>query len=116
MLRTKAIFERKTNDFQPRDCVLEKIIEIADSNIEIVSEATTSELNDFVDLQKLEAKYFNATPRVKEIVSRRIERGDISKAVKKANNYECQICKALGLNSHGFKKRNGEFYPERAVR
>jgi len=27
MLKTKAIFERKTNDFQPRDCVIEKIIE-----------------------------------------------------------------------------------------
>jgi len=26
MLKTKAIFERKTNDFQPRDCVIEKII------------------------------------------------------------------------------------------
>jgi hypothetical protein len=28
MLKTKAIFERKTNDFQPRDCVIEKIIEL----------------------------------------------------------------------------------------
>lgn len=28
MLKTKAIFERKTADFQPRDCVIEKIIEL----------------------------------------------------------------------------------------
>ncbi|MBV6483784.1 MAG: hypothetical protein KFKLKKLM_00239 [Flavobacteriales bacterium] len=90
----------------------DKILEIVDSNIETVIEATTAELNDYSDLKKLEAKYFNATPRVKEIVSRRIERGDISKAVKKANNYECQICKTLGQNPHGFKKRNGEFYIE----
>jgi len=26
MLKTKAVFERKTADFQPRDCVIEKII------------------------------------------------------------------------------------------
>jgi len=90
----------------------DKILEIANSNIETVIEATTAELNDYSDLQKLEAKYFNATPRVKEIVSRRIERGDISKAVKKANNYECQICKTLGQNPHGFRKRNGELYVE----
>ncbi len=29
MLKTKAIFERKTDDFQPRDCVIEKVIELA---------------------------------------------------------------------------------------
>ena len=89
-----------------------KILELADRNIEKVTEVTTAEINDYIDLQKLEAKYFNAIPRVKEIVSRRIERGNISKAVKKVNNYKCQICKALGQNPHGFKKRNGEFYVE----
>jgi len=89
-----------------------KIKKLADRYIEIIGEATETELNDFGDLQMLEAKYFNATPRVKEIVSRRIERGNISKVVKKANNYECQICKALDLPAHGFKKRNGELYVE----
>ncbi len=92
--------------------VFNKILELAEGQIESVNEATTVEINSYGDLQKLEAKYFNATPRVKEIVSRRIERGDISRAVKRINNYECQICKALGLNPHGFKKRNGEFYIE----
>jgi len=89
-----------------------KILELADSHIKSVKEVTSTELNGYEDLQKLEEKYFNATPRVKEIVSRRIERGNISKAVKKANNYECQVCKVLGLNPHGFKKRNGEYYVE----
>lgn len=103
---------RQASSWSLEKDTFDKIIELAESNIEIVCEATTTELNDYVDLQKLEAKYFNATPRVKEIVSRRIERGDISKAVKKENNYECQICKALGLNPHGFKKRNGELYVE----
>lgn len=28
MLTTKAVFERKTDDFQPRDCVIEKIVEL----------------------------------------------------------------------------------------
>lgn len=29
MLKTKAIFERKTNDFKPKDCVIEKVIELS---------------------------------------------------------------------------------------
>ena len=37
MLRTKAIFERKTNDFQPRDCVIEKIIELASQEYDAFS-------------------------------------------------------------------------------
>ncbi|MEW6065119.1 hypothetical protein SAMN02745133_02550 [Desulforamulus putei DSM 12395] len=37
MLRTKAIFERKTNDFQPRDCVIEKIIELTSQEYDAFS-------------------------------------------------------------------------------
>ncbi len=90
----------------------DSITHYAENNIELIKEANTSELYDLSDLHKLELKYSKATPRVKEIVSRRIERGDISKAVKKANNYECQICKMLGVKPQGFKKVNGEFYIE----
>jgi len=37
MLKTKAIFERKTNDFQPRDCVIEKIIELTSQQYDAFS-------------------------------------------------------------------------------
>jgi hypothetical protein len=103
---------RQASSWSIQKETFDKIIELADSNIEKINEITTAELNDYSDLQKLEAKYFSATPRVKEIVSRRIERGDISKAIKKVNNYECQICKALSHNPFGFEKRNGELYIE----
>ena len=29
MLKTKDVFERKTDEFQPRDCVIEKVVELA---------------------------------------------------------------------------------------
>ncbi|RTE52769.1 EVE domain-containing protein [Arenibacter aquaticus] len=103
---------RQASSWSIKKDTFDKILEHAESNIAVVSEVKTTELNDYADLQKFEAKYFNATPRVKAIVNRRIERGDISKAVKKINNYECLVCKTLGLNPHGFKKRNGEFYVE----
>lgn len=103
---------RQSSSWSLEKDTFDKILELAERNIEIVREAKTAEPNNYSDLQKLEAKYSNATPRVKEIVSQRIERGYISKVVKKANNYECQICKALGLNPHSFKKSNGEFYIE----
>jgi predicted HNH restriction endonuclease len=88
------------------------LLEIAKIKINILSEISNTELNNILDLKKLEAKYFNATPRIKEIISRRIERGVISKVAKKANNYECQICKALSISPFGFMKPNGENYIE----
>ena len=94
----------------------DKLTNLAESNIiklnEQVNEIASEKLFDISDLQKLELKYSNATPRVKEIVSQRIERGNIAKEIKKANNFECQICKALKQNPYGFKKSNGEYYVE----
>ncbi len=53
MLRTKAIFERKTNDFQPRDCVIEKIIELASQEYDAFSRNMLADygfIKDNVDL------------------------------------------------------------------
>jgi hypothetical protein len=44
MLKTKAVFERKTDDFQPRDCVIEKIIELASGEYDVFSK---NMLNDY---------------------------------------------------------------------
>jgi hypothetical protein len=60
----------------------------------------------------LEEKYKHASPQVKEIISKRIERGKISQAVKKINGYKCKVCEALGNTPFSFKKTNGEYYVE----
>lgn len=76
------------------------------NNIEIDSSDTVEEIS------KLELKYQDASPQVKEIISRRIERGNISNEIKKLYNYKCKICEALGQNPHSFKKTNGDYYIE----
>ncbi|WP_230980105.1 EVE domain-containing protein [Steroidobacter gossypii] len=63
-------------------------------------------------LAALESKFMNASPEVKMRIGKSIERGPIGAEVKRANNYRCQLCEALGLESIGFKKRNGEPYVE----
>lgn len=76
------------------------------SNIEI-------EVADTIDsIAKLELKYQNASPQVKEVISRRIERGKISSDIKKFYEYKCKICEALGQNPLSFKKINGKHYIE----
>jgi hypothetical protein len=59
-----------------------------------------------------EEKYADASPQVREVVSKRIERGAVGSKVKAMNGYKCLICDALGLNPIGFLKRSGEPYIE----
>jgi hypothetical protein len=70
------------------------------------------EAMDMARLADLEAKYLNANPKVKERVSRTIERGSIAALVKRANGFRCQLCAALGRDPIGFRKKNGEPYVE----
>lgn len=37
MLKTKAVFERKTNDFEPKNCVIEKVIELTSGDYDAFS-------------------------------------------------------------------------------
>lgn len=72
---------------------------------------------DFFDAQnasieKLEKKFCNAKPKEKSVLTKRIERGQIANRVKQLTNYKCLICEKLGLNPHGFAKRNGTYYVE----
>jgi len=64
------------------------------------------------DIARLELKYKDATPKIKERVSKQIERGEIANTIKRYYNYDCLICKELGLPSKGFLKRNNEYYVE----
>lgn len=89
-----------------------KILELSEvelKKIELLEEET---IQSFEDIIRLEEKYKNSTPTFKEIISRRIERGDISKLIKKHNNYRCQVCESIGQNPISFIKKNGEPYIE----
>ncbi|WP_033957859.1 EVE domain-containing protein [Psychroserpens jangbogonensis] len=89
-----------------------EIINLSNTNIESINEAKSESYYSLDDIRKLENKYRQAPPRIKEIISRKIERGSISKEIKRVNNYECQICKSLNQPSKVFKKRKGEYYIE----
>ncbi|TCQ05725.1 hypothetical protein [Sphingomonas sp. PP-CC-3A-396] len=64
------------------------------------------------DLEKTERKLLTRPPMVRERVSKSIERGSIGARLKRANGFRCQICDALGLETVGFIKLNGEPYVE----
>jgi predicted HNH restriction endonuclease len=63
-------------------------------------------------LVALQNKYVNASPEVKERVSKYIERGSVGSKVKKELGFKCQVCEALGQEPLGFIKKNGEHYAE----
>jgi len=63
-------------------------------------------------LEMMEKKYLQASPEVKERLSRTIERGPIGALVKKENGFRCQLCDALGRHPIGFLKASGEPYVE----
>lgn len=88
------------------------IIENCNLNIKSLDILSSEELLDITDIERLELKYQNSTPRIKERISKQIERGEISKAIKKFYNYECLICKTLGLPAKGFLKKNQVPYIE----
>ncbi len=60
----------------------------------------------------LEARYKHATPYVKEVMSKRIERGAIAQKIKKLNAYRCQLCEVLGRDPVGFLTSEGIPYVE----
>ena len=63
-------------------------------------------------LIETEKNLLGRTPEVRERVSKSIERGSIGQKLKRANNFKCQLCDALGLNPIGFLKANMEPYVE----
>jgi predicted HNH restriction endonuclease len=82
---------------------------ISENSIEIEA------ANTFEEIAGLELKYQYASPRVKEIISKRFERGNISNDVKKLYEYKCKVCEALELNPYSFKKGengDGDYYIE----
>ncbi len=87
------------------------IIALLGEDPEDLSEPAPADLTAAA-LAAMQEKYKDASPEVKERVSKYIERGAVGGLVKKANGYKCQVCEALGVHPFGFKKKNGEFYVE----
>lgn len=105
------------NGFQASSMPLQKIafdkvIEIIGAGEQIFENIEPEAVDTLDEIKHLEIKYKNASPQVKEVISRRIERGSISKDVKKLYNYQCKVCEALGEKPYSFKKTNGEHYIE----
>lgn len=64
---------------------------------------------DFTALQRAAS---GASPKVRQILSRRVERGPIGDQVKAARGYCCQVCEALRRDPVAFRKAGGEPYAE----
>ncbi len=90
----------------------ERIIELVGNSDQIFENVESENTFSVSEIAKLEQKYKDASPQVKEVLSKRIERGNISKELKKINNYKCQVCETLGLNPLTFQKTNKEYYVE----
>jgi predicted HNH restriction endonuclease len=100
-----ASFPIRSQDFH-------RIIGLLGEDIDEVVARTGEQDATKVDLAALEKKYGNASPEVKERVSKFIERGPIGHRIKKALGHRCQVCSALGRAPIAFKKKNGEPYAE----
>lgn len=86
------------------DLLGEDIQEVVSANGDVPTSAST--------LASLQKKYLNASPEIKERVSKYIERGNVGNQVKKQIGYKCQVCDKLGRDPFGFKKKSGEHYVE----
>jgi hypothetical protein len=95
-----------------RKIVFERIVEIIGNENNIFDNAEIEPSSNLTEIKMLEEKYRNATPQVKEVISKRIERGKLANKMKKITQYKCLVCEVLGNNTHTFKKNNGEYYIE----
>jgi hypothetical protein len=103
-------FQRSTMPLRKE--AFEEIINLLGADDQIFNNIENETSDSIDEIEKLELKYQNASPQVKEVISRRIERGKISSAIKKFYDYKCKVCEALGQNPLSFKKTNGEHYIE----
>ncbi|GEM_PF-6526391 len=78
----------------------------------VAAPSPPEESPDAFRLIEIEKKLLSRKPEVRERVSQSIERGSIGTKLKRANDFKCQLCEALGLNPIGFLKTNGEPYVE----
>jgi hypothetical protein len=90
----------------------DRILALAGGEVNTFEGIVTEPSDTAAAIAALEARYAGASPQIKEVISRRIERGAVADKVKAANNYKCQICEAMGQNPKGFLKKSGLSYVE----
>ena len=88
------------------------VVALLGEDVEEVVASTPETGSSAAALAALQKKYVNASPEVKERVSKYIERGSVGSLVKKALGFKCQVCEALGQKPLGFLKKSGEHYAE----
>ena len=103
----KFIFNKSNNTITAYPELDPEIITDTEKSI---SSIKPEEIQKYQQLfEELETK----TPERKKTYIEKLERGNISKKVKKDAGYKCQFCQALGLNPVGFtKKDSSETYIE----
>lgn len=67
---------------------------------------------DMSFLSDIEKEMENQTPQRKEVTSTKIERGPYGEKAKKINNYQCQLCEAMGMDPISFMSTKGVPYVE----
>ncbi|MEM1118852.1 MAG: HNH endonuclease [Bacteroidota bacterium] len=108
----------KNKDNQPLGNLIKALIKVGNYHGDITKIADDAKVkenksaNTKNQIAVLEAQMRNATPVVKERISKYIERGAIANKVKKLTGYKCQICEQLGESPYSFKKKNGQYYVE----
>jgi predicted HNH restriction endonuclease len=88
------------------------VVALLGEDVDEVVASTPETDSSAAALAALQKKYVNASPEVKERVSKYIERGSVGSRVKKELGFRCQVCEALGQKPLGFLKENGEHYAE----
>jgi predicted RNA-binding protein with PUA-like domain len=89
-----------------------RVVELLGEDPEALGGGSMEPFDTAAAIARAEEKYRNAAPKVRERVSRHIERGSVGNQVKKANGFKCLVCEALGGNPIGFLKPDSEPYVE----
>lgn len=84
-------------------------LEELNAEIEIIGDKNADTLEA---LREIEKKMKKASPKVKERVSKYIERGTIANKIKRVTGFKCLICEAQGKNPYSFRKKDGSYYIE----
>lgn len=107
--------ENKPERILNPDEILEFLVDTFD-DLKIILNSTSKiekTSSDFLELsQKDVSMWENLAPEVKQVITKKIERGNLANKVKKFVNYECLICKKIHNTTQSFKKSNGDTYVE----
>jgi len=93
--------------------VFRAIWELSGTSLPLEPPATQLQIVDLAGkLRRLEQRYRNAIPKVKERISKQIERTAIGELVKRLYGYKCSLCLVTGLQQLTFHTSGGKPYAE----